>query len=964
MKVKHYNEMMAYLTRPGFNGGGSVRNKTVLPKRKPAAEVKKRKKINYDKIKQYLGEESREFIERELGFAIGGRVNPAQLKQRFMELVASIQDADETEIPGIVAQAKQIKDQIDEINLTLAPERQIKITSQGLDFDNPLIDAAKIEKAVMPVSDVTGNSMKDVVPESLTTENPALKGVVPDFPRGTKGTGADPEEKEDIFEREPGERIATNPNRQFTKASMKGRRTDKTIRDYLKNLNLFKKVDPTTTEGSFAEGGDVDTPKRGLVDEPGSYAGKPVIKDTKYGVNIKYDTRVKKYFKRTQEGKVYQDSEETLKQFLEKNTRQEIKRTAAQKKKIIKAYPEIKLKDFDKNPTFGVNRQSNDTLYRAVQRFVNNDFKIPGKYKDVVLSAANQKRIQENFELPAGQEKWNFRTQSNPRGFKYGFPLSADGRNDSLAKRIDRFLGKKDKITLAADRYTAKGWMMGAMERLYKQEKKSGVKVKDLTYQPKFNKEGVITGFTDNTASGNSKTYYGLEKNERADATSWRVHGDFRKINKFLEIANGVKADPDRVLQKILDDKGLSKLGGSKRVGEKFTLTLNDILSHQRYYDVLSKTSPKALIERQIVLHHTRGIGAGSDIARAAATKDIQLLTGAVNANVEKIENIVKGTPKTKGRKLLPDEVQQLKNYEAKIVDFDGRVVGGGSVDPTTQFKSIQKDALKYARSDQFNVKTVNNYLARIGCPGKGSGGRIGFFEGGNLSKCAERGIKKLQTTDPKNLSPADKINVKNIGKVAQGARLLKNIFGPAAIAGEFGFEGLSIANKAIGTGMPLKTAYAESPINKYLAGEKTKVDLQAELAKEFAKGEDFAMAERGRRKAPFLAQGEYADRLRREARIAEMQQKFPGTSEEDLTKRVKALYPDIDLSMFPMQELKQQVDDAAKMDYFADNFRQEKAGGGIAKQAGVESGPAPESGPTPDGPKGLFSALKYVKKS
>jgi hypothetical protein len=350
MKVKHYNEMMAYLTRPGFNGGGSVRNKTILPKRKPAAEVKKRKKINYDKIKQYLGEESREFIERELGFAIGGRVNPAQLKQRFMELVASIQDADETEIPGIVAQAKQIKDQIDEINLTLAPERQIKITSQGLDFDNPLIDAAKIEKAVMPISDVTGGLMKDVVPESLTTENPALKGVVPDFPRGTKGTGADPEEKEDIFEREPGERIATNPNRQFTKASMKGRRTDKTIRDYLKNLNLFRKVDPTATEGSFAEGGDVDTPKRGLVDEPGSYAGKPVIKDTEYGVNIKYDTRVKKYFKRTQEGKVYQDSEETLKQFLEKNTRQEIKRTAAQKKKIIKAYPEIKLKDFDKNP--------------------------------------------------------------------------------------------------------------------------------------------------------------------------------------------------------------------------------------------------------------------------------------------------------------------------------------------------------------------------------------------------------------------------------------------------------------------------------------------------------------------------------------------------------------------------------------------------------------------------------------
>ena len=75
MKVKQYNEMMAYLTRPGFNGGGSVSNKNVLPKRKPPEEVKKRKKINYEKIKQYLGKESQELIERELGFADGGRTN-------------------------------------------------------------------------------------------------------------------------------------------------------------------------------------------------------------------------------------------------------------------------------------------------------------------------------------------------------------------------------------------------------------------------------------------------------------------------------------------------------------------------------------------------------------------------------------------------------------------------------------------------------------------------------------------------------------------------------------------------------------------------------------------------------------------------------------------------------------------------------------------------------------------------
>ena len=262
MKVKHYNEMMAYLTRPGFNGGGSVSNRTVLPKRKPAAEVKKRKKINYEKIKQYLGKESQELIERELGFAQGGAINPRMLKQKFIELVSSIQDAEPEEIPLIVAEAKEIKDKIDELNQTLAPERQIKITAQGLDFDNPLLDAAKIEEAVMPTSEVTGGLTKDIVPESLTTENPALKGA-PVFPKGIKGTLADPEEKKDP---KPGLRVGVTPKGKFVQASMKaGRRTDKTLSDYLKNLNLFRNVDLTATEGSFAEGGRIGFDKGGMV---------------------------------------------------------------------------------------------------------------------------------------------------------------------------------------------------------------------------------------------------------------------------------------------------------------------------------------------------------------------------------------------------------------------------------------------------------------------------------------------------------------------------------------------------------------------------------------------------------------------------------------------------------------------------------------------------------------------------
>ena len=265
MKVKQYNEMMAYLTRPGFNGGGSVRNKTVLPKRKPAAEIKRRQKINYEKIKQYLGKESQEFIERELGFAVGGGVNPAQLKQRFMQLVSSIQDADDAEIPSIVAQAKQIKNQIDELNKTLAPDRQIRIVAEGLQFDNPLVDAARIQRAVKPVQ---GIKPVEAI-KSITEDNPA-KALIPDFPKGDKGTLADPEEKLD-----PDRQVAVDPRGKIVQAGMMGRRTDKSYRDYLRTKDLYEGV---TSDEGFAEGGDVDTPKRGLVDEPGSYGG-----DDEYG---------------------------------------------------------------------------------------------------------------------------------------------------------------------------------------------------------------------------------------------------------------------------------------------------------------------------------------------------------------------------------------------------------------------------------------------------------------------------------------------------------------------------------------------------------------------------------------------------------------------------------------------------------------------------------------------------------
>ena len=57
------------------------------------------------------------------------------------------------------------------------------------------------------------------------------------------------------------------------------------------------------------------------------------------------------------------------------------------------------------------------------------------------------------------------------------------------------------------------------------------------------------------------------------------------------------------------------------------------------------------------------------------------------------------------------------------------------------------------------------------------------------------------------------------------------------------------------------------------------------------------------------------------------------------------------------------EMDKGRKQSYFADNFRIEKAGGGIAKMAGDRSGPPPQSGPNSQGLQGLFNRAMKIKE-
>ncbi len=466
--------------------------------------------------------------------------------------------------------------------------------------------------------------------------------------------------------------------------------------------------------------------------------------------------------------------------------------------------------------------------YTSIINFAKKDFKIPKVKSSEIITLEQQKKVMDNFELPKGQE-WNFKSKENPNGFKYGVS-GAKNKNASLAKRIDRFFKDKVKYTIAADNYTPKGWMMNAMNRLYENEIKNNVKFKDLTYQPKFNDEGIITGFKDNTVTGQGRTFYGLNKNMQEDGTAWTAHGDHKRVKKFLNIANGAKEEPGKILTKILSDKGITNL-----MGETSTLTLNDVLSHERFYNKLSETKPSELIKRQIVLHHEGGVGAGTDVARAAATKDIQLLTAANNARVKKLESIVQGTKKNPARNLNADEVLELKNMNAKIKDLSGKVVGGGYTDPTKQFAEIEKKALEYAKGDKFNVKTVASYLERLGC-GKAAGGRILFAEGvPSLTKCAQKGVTKLENGLKNGFKNADDAvlarGILKSGRFLKDAVSLRGLFGPAALAFTAAAEAGIVGYDMLASGKSFREAIGDSIFN-YALGDKTKIDSDEEFIK------------------------------------------------------------------------------------------------------------------------------------
>ena len=305
--------------------------------------------------------------------------------------------------------------------------------------------------------------------------------------------------------------------------------------------------------------------------------------------------------------------------------------------------------------------------------------------------------------------------------------------------------------------------------------------------------------------------------------------------------------------------------------------------------------------------------------------------------------------------------VRQYISEKGTLKPFYERQVKAGTLSDVDK-ENIRKsklflDNVELAKQNvkKFNMPAMKR-LAAIGCPGKMMGGRVGLKQGQNLTACATKGIEKLKG-DPGKLTPGDQANFRKLSKSVKTARLLKNILGPAAIAGEVLIEGGVAANKFMDEGVPIKQALGQSYLN-YLLGPKTKIDVEAERAKEFAKGEDFAMAERGRRMAPFMAQSKEADARRLKKRQEQMEQAFPTTSISDaqtILNLAGITQKDTGMSFPEIQDFLKQQD---QMKAISDaGGVANLAGGGIAKLAGINKGPQIRS-MNPDS-QGLSGLLK-----
>ena len=670
--------------------------------------------------------------------------------------------------------------------------------------------------------------------------------------------------------------------------------------------NTTKYLNPETRIQELATGG-VATPKRGLVDEPGSYGGDRTQKSLGGGL---YEITSKTGSK-TYQTVVYN-----------RKTGKAIKTSFGSDKKA--AAESLKKQKADRPPTkFEKIKEVKET--KGTKEFKKITNKIDNKFSKIESKGyTNLEEFRNEMKNLVTKDKFSNQSETKLKISNYitdKFKDIHDVNTSNTEKALDKYnkIGGKEKGTInkIANEFGINKNTFGFHIQ------KTGRKIIPIKYEGKYEKRKAIYDkrkdaklkFSDKSFEFKMRGTRAIQKSHMDDLYSRVVTAETlgyapQYINQ--KVLKGADAYLN-ALYKKRDNLIKNKPAGYKKAIEEINQKGIKVASATKGYKSFQIMQPDGST-------YQFGVDAGKTIDPTGITKGKQ-----IKGNVKKVR--FEGA-KTPIATLTPDPVDQYffeKNRQA-VIESQGKVT-------------------------KKKMKSIANALREVGFKCKFAGA-----EGGDV-RC----------DDPK--SYFDDINEKtkqSLGKGPQATKALKamrfakNILGPAAIAGELAIEGLFIANDILGTGKPLKQAFGESILNLAL-GPKLRVDVEAERAKEFAKGEDFAMAERGRRMAPFMAQGaprkgqlSVPEERRLKNRMQQMEEVYPTTpvSQIDLALQDAGLTQQE--TGMTYSELQDYIKRQSQMQAIAD-------AGGVANMASGGIASLTRTTPPERGPQ--YRGLDYLRK-
>jgi len=294
----------------------------------------------------------------------------------------------------------------------------------------------------------------------------------------------------------------------------------------------------------------------------------------------------------------------------------------------------------------------------------------------------------------------------------------------------------------------------------------------------------------------------------------------WKKSAALIEKTLGLK--PNYIQNSMKKEKrALAKLFNVKELPTELRYTLE----HGQGISAAAATGNKEIMQRAVddligtTVKQNIALGFGGfEANRNALIRDI---TAGVNVkdNLKSLNQLTSNAYKDFG---IKDKVYSLQ---------DGQLTSKNISPATTReerfaqyFKEIDKTKEGSAAIKK-RYGTLENLLAKIGCPGKGkvaaaSGGRIQFQDGLSPEVCMTRGADVIK--EKRIDSPAQKANFNKMMKIASVGKnmaLLKDALGPYGLGGDVLLEGMIAVNKTLTGGTPFKESWQDSWLSNIVGG-------------------------------------------------------------------------------------------------------------------------------------------------